>query len=664
MIDPTLRIGVHHGSLSRDVRLEAERQFNERNLDAIVCTSSLELGIDIGKIDFVIQYMSSRQVVKIIQRVGRSGHSAEATAEGCIIGLSTDDILEGAVIAAHAISGEIETPRIHMNALDVLAHQIVGIVLDKGTVSIRDILEIITRAYPYKDLAEASLVETVLQLQSENIIRFNERTVRRGPLVFRYYYENLSVIPNVLRYEAYDFIRKRRIARLDQKFVGKHGQPGNEIIIRGYAWRILSVDDDRKTVELEPIEQTLAAIPSWEGELMPVSFEVAWEVGELRKQIAEAKESSSMVQEVLKRYKITSTALNKVVQTIRSQTSEGIPVPSNRLILIEGLDNYVIVHTCFGSRINETLSRIIGSILSSRFGLNIGVRSDPYRIALFTKFSLRAEHVRRELLNLNPHEVEQVLSESTFQTSLFAWRLWHVARRFGAVRKDVGYSYHKARMMSRILRYNPIGKETLREIKVEKYDINKLEELITHIRNGDIEVVTREARDGFSPLASPIIDRIIPQDLLRPAIPVKELVDLTKERLNLKRVRLVCVFRGDWQGVRTIRSLPDKVKCPRCSSTLIAATYQSNDKLMKIVKKKLRKRRVTEEEEGIWLRAWKNASLVQDRGKKAVIALAGHGVGTSTAIRIFRRRCKTEDDFYLNILKAERDYARTRMFWD
>ncbi len=663
LIDPTLRIGVHHGSLSREVRLEVEKQFNERNLDAIICTSSLELGIDIGEVDFVVQYMSSRQVVKITQRIGRSGHSAEAAAKGCIIGLSADDILEGAVIAAHAISGEIETPKIHANALDVLAHQIVGIVLDKGMVKVRDILEIISRAYPYKGLTEMSLIETILQLQSEGIIRFNEESVRKGPRVFKYYYENLSVIPDVIRYEAYDFVRKRRIARLDQKFVGKHGRPGKEIIIRGHAWRILGVDDDRKTVELEPIEQTLAAIPSWEGELMPVSFEVAWEVGKLRQRIAEA-EPNKEPQETLREYRITPTAFNRVAQTIRSQTTEGIPVPSSRLILIEGLKNCVIIHSCFGNRINETLSRTLGSILSSRFGVNIGVRSDPYRIVLFTQFSLTAEQVRKELASLNPNDVRQVLSESTYRTSLFAWRLWHVARRFGAVRKDVGYSYLKARMMSRILRHNPIGKETFREIEIEKYDIEKLGELITRIHNGDIEVAAREARDGFSPLASPIIDRISPQDLLRPAVPVKELVDLTKERLNLKRVRLVCVFRGDWEGVRTVRSLPDEVRCPKCNSTLIAATYQSDDELMKVVKKKLKKSKVTQEEEKIWLRAWKNASLVQDEGKRAVIALAGHGVGTSTAVRMFRRRCKTEDDFYLNILRAERDYARTRMFWD
>ena len=85
---------------------------------------------------------------------------------------------------------------------------------------------------------------------------------------------------------------------------------------------------------------------------------------------------------------------------------------------------------------------------------------------------------------------------------------------------------------------------------------------------------------------------------------------------------------------------------------------------MKIVKKKLRKKRVTEEEEKEWLKGWKNASLIQDNGKRAVIALAGRGVGPTTAIRIFRRHCKSEDDFYLNILKAERDYTRTRMFWD
>lgn len=664
LLNPALKIGVHHGSLSREVRVEVERQFNAKQLDAIICTSSLELGIDIGEVDYVVQYMSPRQVVKIIQRIGRSGHSAETTAKGCIIGLSSDDILEGAVIVAHAISGEIETLKIHSNALDVLSHQIVGIVLDKGAVNIREILEIISRAYPYKDLSEKDLVDTVLQLQDERVIRFDGESVRRGLRLFEYYYENLSMIPDVVRYEVYDFTRKRRIANLDQAFVGKYSQFGNEIIIRGHAWRILSVDDDRRTVEVEPIEQTLAAIPTWEGEMMPVSFEVAWEVGRLRGEIAKAKNEESKLQEILERYRMTPTALDRVAQTIVKQVSEGFPVPTSHLILIEGSRNYVVVHSCFGNHVNETLSRVLASMLSSRFGSNVGVRSDPYRIVLFASFSLRAEHVRAELMDLNPDDIEQILTESSYNTSLFSWRLWHVARRFGAIRKGVEYSYRKARMMSRILRDNPIGRETLREIRIEKYDTKKLKELITYLQKGTIEVIVREKKEKCSPLASTILDRIIPQDLLRPAVPVRTLVDLTKERLNAKKVRLVCVYRGDWQGVRTIRSLPERIKCPKCDSSLVAATYQDDDKLMKIVKKKLRKKRVTEEEEKEWLKGWKNASLIQNNGKKAVIAQAGRGIGPTTAIRIFRRHSKSEDDFYLNILKAERDYTRTRMFWD
>jgi ATP-dependent Lhr-like helicase len=664
LLNPTLKIGVHHGSLSKEVRIEVEKQFNAKQLDAIICTSSLELGIDIGEVDYVIQYMSPRQVVKITQRIGRSGHSAEATAKGCIIGLSSDDILEGAVIVARAISGEIETLKLHSKALDVLSHQVVGIVLEKGAASTRNILEIVSRAYPYRNLSEKDLVDTILQLHSERVIRFDGEFVRRGSRLFEYYYENLSMIPDVSRYEVYDFVRKRRIANLDQDFVGKYGQSGNEIIIRGHAWRILSVDDDRKAVDVEPIEQTLAAIPTWEGEMMPVSFEVAWEVGRLRGEIAEAKDEDIKLQGILERYRMTPTALDRVVQTIRKQASEGYPVPTSNLILIEGGRNYVVVHSCFGNHVNETLSRVLASILSSRFGSNVGVRSDPYRIVLFATFSLRAEHVKRELMDLSSDDIEQILTESSYNTSLFTWRLWHVARRFGAIRKDVEYSYRKARMMSRILRDNPIGRETLREIRVEKYDAEKLKELLSYLRNGTIKVIIREKKGDFSPLASTILDRIIPQDLLRPAVPVKALVDLTKERLNAKRVRLVCVYRGDWQGVRTIRSLPERIKCPKCDSSLVAATYQDDDQLMKIVKKKLRKKRVTEKEEKEWLKGWKNASLVQDNGKKAVVALAGRGIGPTTAIRIFRRYRKSEDDFYLNILKAERDYTRTRMFWD
>jgi ATP-dependent Lhr-like helicase len=124
------------------------------------------------------------------------------------------------------------------------------------------------------------------------------------------------------------------------------------------------------------------------------------------------------------------------------------------------------------------------------------------------------------------------------------------------------------------------------------------------------------------------------------------------------------MFSGDWDAIRVVGQVPEKIRCPKCRSTLIAATYQGNDSLANTVKKKKKGAKLSSEEDHNWRQAYLSASLVQTKGKQAVIVMTGRGVGPTTATRILRRLHRTEQDMYVDILKAERDYARTRLFWD
>ena len=184
------------------------------------------------------------------------------------------------------------------------------------------------------------------------------------------------------------------------------------------------------------------------------------------------------------------------------------------------------------------------------------------------------------------------------------------------------------------------------------------------IQNGEVEIEVAKRTRDYSPFSLPILDRIAPQDILRPAIPTQSLIEVIKERLDEEQVRLICVFKADYEGVRRVRTLPEKIKCPRCGSTLVAATYANDTNMIKVVRKRVAKRVLTVEEGKTWQTAWKNASLVQTYGKKAITTMAARGVGPTNAVRILRTYHRNEDDFYLDIIRAERDYARTRMFWD
>ncbi|MGP8070921.1 MAG: DEAD/DEAH box helicase [Candidatus Bathyarchaeia archaeon] len=664
-LKPELPIRVHHGSLSREIREEVEKAFHDGSLKGVICTSSLELGMDIGRVEYIVQYMSPRMSTRLIQRIGRSGHTLRGIAQGTIIGAWADDLLEAAVLAANAKASRIEKTVIHDKALDVLAHQIAGIALDLKRAKLSEIYEIIQKCYPYRNFTGEELHDFVKFLDSIRIIRLIDDVVSaRFPRTFRYYYENLSVIPDVKRFDVFDFFRKRRIGTLDQGFVSRKCKGGTIFIIHGQTWKIINVNEEKLSVEVEPTAPTLDAIPSWEGEIIPVSYETAQEVGRLRAYIASMIDQPEELRKLQRQLQLSEDALVKITDTISAQLKHS-QLPSDRHIIIEKFENCIILHACFGSTVNDTLAMILASLLSSKYGVNVATQTDPYRIALICPFKVEPETVALEILKFTPEDVEKVLVEALQNSDLFAWRHWHVARRFGVIERKADYRSNRGRMLVRAMKQSPVNTETQREVLLEKFDLLTAKETVAKILDREIAVdVVTEKTDTCSPYATPIVDKIIPHDLLRPVVPSKSLTEIVRERLLSETVRLVCIFNGDWDAIRVVDQLNQKVRCPKCGSTLIAATYTRNDQLLKVVQKKKRNAKLTPEEDHVWRQACFSASLVQTKGREAIVVLSGRGVGPATATRILRRVHRTEEDLYLDILKAEREYARTRLFWD
>ncbi|MEM2094052.1 MAG: DEAD/DEAH box helicase [Candidatus Bathyarchaeia archaeon] len=664
-LQPDAKVGVHHGSLSKETRTQTELDLKEGKLKAVICTSSLELGIDVGNVDFVVQYMSPRQVTRLVQRVGRSGHIVGGVSKGIILASWPDDILESAVIASFAKEGILEEPVFHMGAMDVLAHQLVGLVLDRGRIHLTDLLRIVRRSWLYRETILEEILEVIKQLEQRRIIWNDGESIRkRFPHCFRYYYSNLSMIVDVKHLEVIDFVNHRKVGTLDQEFIAESGEPGKEFVIHGQTWRILGVDEEQGVVQVEPVLHKLGAIPAWEGENIPVPHIVAQKVGEVRGKVEQYIKLGERGEEALVNYRLTAEAAAKIVDIIRRQVEEGYPVPTDKKIVIEAYENYLVVHSCMGDLVNETLAKALASIISGRFGVNVGTKCDPYRIVFITPVFLDPEIIKKDLENLQPEELDRLIEASMSDTSLFAWRLWNVAKRFGIIEKNAEFTLRDSRLLPSTLLGTPVYKEALREIAVEKMDIKNTKQILRMIRAGQVEVVAVSRRSKYSPLALPILDFIAPQDVLRPVVPSKAIINAVKERLDSYETRLVCLFQADYDAVRTIRRLPERLRCPNCGSTLIAATYKGDGRLIEIAKKKIKGTHLTPEEEKIWKTAWRSASLIQNYGKKALIAMAGRGIGPINAVRILRSYHRTEEDLYLNIIKAERNYLRTRMFWE
>src|SRR6185437_11716309 len=266
-----IKVDVHHGSLSKDVREETEERLREGLVDVVVCTSSLELGLDIGSIELVIHYGSPRQVSKLMQRIGRSRHMHGNSAKGLIVTNNPDDEIEALAIVRRVKEKSIEDQIVHDGALDVLAHHLVGMSMQFGKVPLDFALNMIQQAYSFRNVTITELIEVLEVLQNGNIIFFDkdEMTFTKRGRSFRYHFENLSTIPDILKFKVFDTASKKIIGSLDQRFVGDNGEQGSVFVLRGMQWRILNVDDSSLKVNVEPIQSAGINVPYWEGENIP-----------------------------------------------------------------------------------------------------------------------------------------------------------------------------------------------------------------------------------------------------------------------------------------------------------------------------------------------------------------------------------------------------------
>ena len=648
------RVKVHHGSLSREIREEAEKDFQEGRVRALICTSSLELGIDIGSVDFIVQFTSPRETTRLVQRVGRSGHTLGGTSRGTILTMGTDDTLESAVLVQRALSGRLERPVIHEKPYDVLSHQIVGVLLQKRRITVEELLAIFKRSYPYRNLELDELERLLRQLEDLRFLRrFAGQVSPRNPGAIQYYFRNLSVIPDVKRYTVFDFFRKRRIGSLDQDFVARRCASGTEFILHGQTWKVISVDEEKLHVEVESSPPSLTAIPGWEGDMIPVQIDVATEVGRLRQLVRDGSAEGGL----------DETERDRVRSSLLSHERQA-RIPTDRLLLVEEFENSVVVHTCAGNLVNEAMATVLASIFGSSLGANIATQVDQYRFALIFPRPISALVVAEELRRLTADDLERIIKDTVESSDLFAWRHWHVLRRMGIVSKDAEYKAREARLLVDIYRNSMSNLETRRELFAEKLDIEGSKLVLSRIQSRDLKIDIVQDAGQCTPLAVPLLDRIVPHGLLRPAVEQASILDVVKNRLLHSKLRLLCMHCGQWDSVRTIENLPEQIRCPKCHSTLVASTFLSNDSLGKAIQKKMKSQKLTPEESKEWMTGWRSSGLIQNYGRRAGIVLAGRGIGPTTASRVLRKHTPKEDDLYLNILKAEREFERTRMFWD
>ncbi|GAB7017402.1 DEAD/DEAH box helicase [Halostagnicola bangensis] len=656
-----LPIGVHHGSLSKEARIDVEDRFKRGELDALLCTSSMELGIDVGRVDHVVQYQSPRQVARLLQRVGRAGHRRDEVSSGTVVTTRPDDTFEALAIARRARDGEVEPAAIHEGSLDVVANQIPGFVQSRGSTFVDDVYSTISAAYPFRDLTEETFREVLSELHRNRIVWFDESEDRIETTggTWQYVYANLSMIPDEATYEVHDIASGKQIGTLDERFVVNFAAPGEIFVQRGEMWRIAEIDDDEDEVKVSPIEDPAGEIPSWVGQEIPVPYDVAQEVGELRgvaaPQLESGADADAVADELRHRYPADHRTLSEAVSQLEDHVDSGAIIPTRDRILLERQGRTVVLNAPFGHTTNETLGRMLSSLLGQQSGSSVGLETDPYRIELELPGSVATSDVMAVLEETDPDHVESILELGLKRSDALAFRLSQVSAKFGALKRWQGSGRMSNDRLLSALEETPMYEEAIREVFHEDLDVNRASRVLEEIQSGSLEVVTARGRTPVG-----LGGRSSGKELLAPENADASVIKTVRERIQNDRIILLCTHCTDWKVKTKVGRVREQPECPECGSTRIAALNPWAEEVVDAV----RAQEKDEEQRSMTERAYRSASLVQSHGNKAVIAMAARGVGPHNAAQIINKLRENEDEFYRDILSKERQYARTQAFWD
>ncbi|KJE50069.1 MULTISPECIES: DEAD/DEAH box helicase [unclassified Acidiplasma] len=612
---------VHHGSLSKESRETAEMDFKTNKIRGIICTSSLELGIDIGTADVVAQFNSPRQINKMVQRIGRSGHSLEKTSRGIIVCNDTIELEEAVAIVDNINSGNLENVMIRKNSLSTVANQIMLELNYAKKIKYQDFYNIIKRAYPFWELSFEEYYSVIELLnRTKKLIIDGEYIIKRYSIL-KYYIENISMIPSDKTYSVIDTVNKKFIGTLDEKYVVNEIEPGSFFIIRGATWRTIRIQDGKIYVEPFP---TAAIAPHWTGEEIPVLFETTSRVSENRKN----HEIPGFINKrgadaLLNWYKNDIASLDKII--------------------IESYAGEIIIQILLGSLGNFTLGEILSGILTSVTGESVEMDYSPYHIYIKVSRNIAPSDIEKIIENIDINNIDGYIKSSARRSRFFNNVFLYEARKFGIITNDADIGRVRFEKIVDAYFNTPLYEDSMRKLIFDYMDINAVTEYLNGIKG-----VKFILRDKISESSNIFLSHY--SERIMPLKPTKTILESIKNRLLNEEVILLCTSCGNKRTLK-IRDIRD-IKCPVCHSHLVASVSKFDEDSIKNIDDPLIKKRII-----------KNAHLVRERGLTAIMVMAARGVGPDTASRILEVSYLNEEDLIKRLLKAETDFAKNRQYW-
>ncbi|MEM3872312.1 MAG: DEAD/DEAH box helicase [Nitrososphaeria archaeon] len=621
-------VSVHHGSLSKSSRIKAERELKEGLLKGIICTSSLEMGIDIGRLDLVIQYNSPRQVTRLVQRVGRSGHKIGMVANGVIITQDSDDFWESVIIAKRALKGCLEKTNVIDKPLDVLAHQLTGILLDGHRLSLEEVFDFVRRSYVYRNLSKEEFMMVVNYLceRRPSLARVLDNNFRKpiriGPL-YQYYFNTLSMIPEEKHYLVVDE-HDEPIGTLDESFVAEYGEVGLKFILRGAIWRVENISEGRVHVRLE--NDPTGAIPFWVGEEIPVPYEIANEVGILRRKVYEYYrkniDKEKIISAICEEYSISFNECEYGIKEILEHIEKGFPVPTDKTVTIERWKEFIIIQCCWGHLVNRTLGRTLSHILSNRFGYPIGVQFDPYRIVLRAPW-LTQQDVIEALNDIEPQKLEEIVRKELLGSGIFKRHFVNVAKKFGAISKDATLSDISIQKLIEALKDTAVIEEALRSTLRSETDIENSKKVLEMIRAKEIKLEA-VLNEELSPIARVGMEELSRRTEIVPPERLKHIIlQVVKARLLEEAFTVVCTECWNYIDNFRVKNLLYGISCPKCGSKKIGLSQEDEEKIKRLAyKMKVGALKPPKQLKRVYRRIVKTAQIIEKYGGIASFAIA------------------------------------------
>ncbi len=644
MLEKTIdfgKIGIHHSSIDKDERIKTENAFKSGDIKAIIATSSLELGIDVGEIDLVVQYGSPKQVTRLIQRVGRGGHRQMAKSIGTIITHNELDCLESIAIAEAAISLRLEKHKVERCALDVLANQICAMAMEYGKIGKSQAFRIITNSFVYKDLTEADFARTCCLLSDLRLIRQDSSSISFSPKGRNYFINAISVIPDTTRFLVKEVVENKIISTLDEEFVYNYIDQGSVFITKGLPWKVVSIEEN--TILVESSDDMSAAVPDWDGEDIPVSKDIASKVWwYMQKGV---KEENA---------KVEQHALSEISKFI--QENSRYFVPKEDTITIEELDNCAIAYMPTGKLANEFISRIVSIMASSHSGAKVNARATPYAIILDYSSVIRRPDtaaIFKELKNIRIDDKSFILD-----TDLFRYKFVQTAKLFGVVEKKTTVTKSMANRLISFYEASPIFDETMRDLYKNYFDIGVTRKLLEGMKSGSVRIELAEKTP--SPMSKAILQSVFKYGELLSTPERSTVIDKMFDKFDGRSIKMICTFCGHVFNEKIDMNSSDKLLCTSCKSPMIVIY---SDKYEELIKKRALQKPLKEKDNALYKEMMKEASMVDAYGFRALVSLSVYGIGIETASRLLRYIRKDYKMFFVDVIDAQRNFIKNRKFW-